>query len=72
MGERVSAECRRQGAWGLLGEGTGAKLLCDDTRTVLGKEHIFGELQTRKTLLKLGETLPSTSENMYCKTKYIY
>lgn len=72
MGERVSAECRRQGSWGLLGEGTGAKLLCDDTRTVLGKEHIFGELHTRKTLLKLGDTLPSTSENMYCKTKSIY
>ncbi|XP_075892174.1 uncharacterized protein LOC142895202 [Nelusetta ayraudi] len=42
MSEQVSAECRRQGAWGLLGEGTGAKLFCADTRTVLGKEHIFG------------------------------
>lgn len=53
MSEQVSAECRRQGAWGLLGEGTGAKLFCGDTRTVLGKEHIFGELHcTRKALLK--------------------
>uniref|UniRef100_A0A087XIS7 Uncharacterized protein n=1 Tax=Poecilia formosa TaxID=48698 RepID=A0A087XIS7_POEFO len=31
MGELVAAECHRQGAWGLLGEGTGAKLLCPDT-----------------------------------------
>ncbi|XP_060902571.1 uncharacterized protein si:dkey-103g5.4 [Labrus mixtus] len=42
MGELVSAECQRQGAWGLLGEGTGAKLLCPDTGTVLTKKHIFG------------------------------
>ncbi|XP_051254705.1 uncharacterized protein si:dkey-103g5.4 isoform X3 [Dicentrarchus labrax] len=42
MGELVSAECQRQGAWGLLGEGTGAKLLCPDTGTVLTKDHIFG------------------------------
>lgn len=44
MSERVSAECRRQGSWGLLGEGTGARLFCLDTGTVLSKEHIFGEL----------------------------
>ncbi|KAE8295318.1 hypothetical protein D5F01_LYC06244 [Larimichthys crocea] len=43
MGELVSAECQRQGAWGLLGEGTGAKLLCPDTGTVLTKDHIFGD-----------------------------
>ncbi|XP_063763473.1 uncharacterized protein LOC134880460 [Eleginops maclovinus] len=42
MGELVSAECQRQGAWGFLGEGTGAKLLCPDTGTVLTKDHIFG------------------------------
>ncbi|XP_059188168.1 uncharacterized protein si:dkey-103g5.4 isoform X2 [Centropristis striata] len=42
MGELVSAECQRQGAWGFLGEGTGAKLLCPDTGTVLIKDHIFG------------------------------
>ncbi|CAJ1065477.1 uncharacterized protein si:dkey-103g5.4 isoform X1 [Xyrichtys novacula] len=42
MGELTSAECQRQGAWGLLGEGTGAKLLCPDTGTVLTKNHIFG------------------------------
>ncbi|XP_037632372.1 uncharacterized protein si:dkey-103g5.4 [Sebastes umbrosus] len=42
MGELVSAECQRQGAWGFLGEGTGAKLLCPDTGAVLTKDHIFG------------------------------
>eukprot|EP00064_Thunnus_orientalis_P004272 superscaffoldBa00000385_g4283 len=42
MGELASAECQRQGAWGLLGEGTGAKLLCPDTGTVLTKDYIFG------------------------------
>ncbi|XP_016525650.1 uncharacterized protein si:dkey-103g5.4 isoform X2 [Poecilia formosa] len=42
MGELVAAECHRQGAWGLLGEGTGAKLLCPDTGTVLTKDDIFG------------------------------
>ncbi|KAK1900668.1 ABC transporter G family member 28 [Dissostichus eleginoides] len=42
MGELVSAECQRQGAWGFLGEGTGAKLLCPDTGTVLTKDHVFG------------------------------
>lgn len=43
MGEQVSAECQRQGAWGLLGEGTGAKLLCPHTGEVLTKDHIFGK-----------------------------
>ncbi|XP_056230182.1 uncharacterized protein si:dkey-103g5.4 [Seriola aureovittata] len=42
MGELVSVECQRQGAWELLGEGTGAKLLCPDTGAVLTKDHIFG------------------------------
>ncbi|XP_062417626.1 uncharacterized protein LOC119229096 [Pungitius pungitius] len=42
MGELVSAECQRQGAWGFLGEGAGAKLLCPDSGTVLTKDHIFG------------------------------
>lgn len=46
MGELVSAECQRQGAWGLLGEGTGAKLLCPETGTVLTKDHVFGESHT--------------------------
>ena len=46
MGELVSAECQRQGAWGFLGEGTGAKLLCPDTGTVLTKDHVFGESNT--------------------------
>lgn len=47
MGELVSAECQRQGAWGLLSEGTGAQLLCPDTGTVLTKGHIFGECTLR-------------------------
>ncbi|MEQ2165861.1 hypothetical protein GOODEAATRI_021508, partial [Goodea atripinnis] len=42
MGELVAGECLRQGAWGLLGEGTGAKLLCPDTGTVLTKDDFFG------------------------------
>ncbi|KAG7479263.1 hypothetical protein JOB18_021861 [Solea senegalensis] len=42
MGELLSGACQRQGAWELLGEGTGAKLLCPDSGTVLTKEHIFG------------------------------
>nr|XP_061828831.1 uncharacterized protein LOC133614686 [Nerophis lumbriciformis] len=40
--ELVSAECRRQGSWGLLGEGTGAKLLCPDSGSVLSKDALFG------------------------------
>lgn len=44
MGEQVSAECRRQGAWGFLGEGVGAELLCPDTGAVLTKNHFFGKL----------------------------
>ncbi|XP_077397029.1 uncharacterized protein LOC144033090 isoform X4 [Festucalex cinctus] len=42
MGVLVSAECQRQGTWGLLDEGIGAKLLCPDTGTVLSKDSIFG------------------------------
>ncbi|KAJ3590432.1 hypothetical protein NHX12_008383 [Muraenolepis orangiensis] len=42
MEELVSAESRRQGARGRLGDGTGARLLCPDTGTVLTKEHLFG------------------------------
>eukprot|EP00066_Takifugu_rubripes_P017519 XP_011606785.1 PREDICTED: uncharacterized protein LOC101076355 [Takifugu rubripes] len=41
MGEQISAECQRQGAWEFLGEGVGAKLLCPDTGTVLTKNHFF-------------------------------
>lgn len=46
MGELVGAECHRQGAWGLLGEGTGAKLLCPNTGTVLTKDDIFGKFRS--------------------------
>ncbi|XP_054650319.1 uncharacterized protein si:dkey-103g5.4 isoform X2 [Dunckerocampus dactyliophorus] len=42
MGELVSAECQRQGAWGLLGEGTGAKLLCPDSGCALSKDALLG------------------------------
>ncbi|KAJ7990490.1 hypothetical protein DPEC_G00300860 [Dallia pectoralis] len=41
MAEEVSRECWRQGAWVLLGEATGAELLCPDTGSVLSKEDIF-------------------------------
>nr|XP_013765910.1 PREDICTED: uncharacterized protein LOC102208545 [Pundamilia nyererei] len=43
MGDLLSAECHRQGSWGLLGEGIGAKLLCPDTGTVLTKDDIFDD-----------------------------
>lgn len=75
MGELVSAECQRQGAWGLLGEGSGAKLLCPDTGTVLTKDHIFGESSTPevdhlnipKTLsLNFRETTPSIAKHVHC------
>ncbi|XP_077467722.1 uncharacterized protein LOC144083614 [Stigmatopora argus] len=42
MGGLVSAECQRQGAWGLLGEGIGAQLLCPGSNSVLSKDSIFG------------------------------
>ncbi|XP_077578970.1 uncharacterized protein LOC144200601 [Stigmatopora nigra] len=42
MGGLVSAECQRQGAWGLLGEGIGAQLLCPGSDSVLSKDSIFG------------------------------
>lgn len=44
MGEQVTAECQRQGAWGFLGDGVGATLLCPDTGAVLTKKHFFGNL----------------------------
>lgn len=43
MGGQVSAEGQRQGAWGFLGEGVGATLLCPDTGAVLTKNHFFGK-----------------------------
>lgn len=72
MGELVSVECQRQGAWGLLGEGTGARLMSPDTGRVLTKEHIFGEFSTpqfksSKTLsLNVRETAPSIDTNVDC------
>lgn len=71
MGELVSGECQRQGAWELLGEGTGAKLLCPDTGTVLTKDHIFSEsitpeLNILNTLsLTFRQTTPSSGKSMH-------
>lgn len=67
MSEQVSAECRRQGAWGLVGEGTGAKLFCADTRRVLSKEHIFGALHcnTYKIEVKINIYLDSVDQLSY-------
>ncbi|CAL8351040.1 unnamed protein product [Lota lota] len=42
MEELVSAEAKRLGAWGMLGDGTGARLLCPDSGTVLTKEQVIG------------------------------
>ncbi|XP_057695565.1 uncharacterized protein si:dkey-103g5.4 isoform X2 [Corythoichthys intestinalis] len=42
MGGLVSAECQRQGAWGLLGQGIGGQLLCPGSCTVMSKNSIFG------------------------------
>ena len=44
LAEQVRGDCHRQGAWALLGEGTGARPLCPDTGAVLTKDDIFGEL----------------------------
>lgn len=52
MGEQVSAECQRLGAWEFLGEGVGAQLLCPDTGAVLTKKHFFGELDHIVLFLK--------------------
>ena len=49
MEELVSAESKRLGAWGMLGDGTGARLLCPDTGSVLTKEHVIGEPSTKAT-----------------------
>lgn len=70
MGELASRECQRQGAWGLLGEGIGAKLLCPDTGAVLTKDHIFGKtkklwLNSAKTPSMIGgETAPSADKKL--------
>lgn len=52
MREQVSAACQRQGAWGFLGEGVGAKLLCPDTGAVLTKNEFFGKLVHRIIFFK--------------------
>ena len=45
----MSAESKRLGAWGMLGDGTGARLLCPDSGTVLAKEDVIGEPRTKAT-----------------------
>lgn len=69
MGEQVSAECQRQGAWEFLGEGVGAKLLCPDTGTVLTKNHFFGEFIYCSIFffasLKVEEIPPPVAEKGY-------
>lgn len=72
MGGQVSAEGQRQGAWGFLGEGVGAKLLCPDTGAVLTKNHFFGKLHyllifLLNVALKFGETLPPVAKVRYIK-----
>ncbi|KAG9348574.1 hypothetical protein JZ751_002310, partial [Albula glossodonta] len=42
MIELVSGECQRQGAWGVLGQGTGARLLCPERGVVLNPAEIVG------------------------------
>ncbi|XP_072557731.1 uncharacterized protein [Paramormyrops kingsleyae] len=41
MVDLASRECQRQGAWAILGEGTGAQLLCPTRGMVLTKEEII-------------------------------
>lgn len=66
MGEQVSAECQRLGAWEFLGEGVGAKLLCPDTGTVLTKNHLFGELDhILFVFFKTGEIPPPAADRGY-------
>lgn len=66
MGEQVSAECQRQGAWGFLGEGVGAKLLCPDTGAVLTKNHLFGKgVHLIFKTSSVGEILPPVAREGY-------
>ncbi|XP_048837633.1 uncharacterized protein si:dkey-103g5.4 [Brienomyrus brachyistius] len=41
MIDLASRECQRQGAWAILGEGTGAQLLCPTRGMILTKEEII-------------------------------
>lgn len=44
MAELVSMEAQRQGCWGVLKQGTGARLLCPTSGSVLTRDDIIGEL----------------------------
>ena len=44
MSNEVSAECTRVGAWGVLGQATGARLIDPDTNMPLVREQLFGKL----------------------------
>lgn len=44
MAELISVEAQRQGCWSVLKQGTGARLLCPTSRSVLTRDDIIGEL----------------------------
>ncbi|XP_030237257.1 uncharacterized protein LOC115561364 isoform X2 [Gadus morhua] len=68
MEELLSAESKRLGAWGMLGDGTGARLLCPDTGTVLTKEHIIETGGQHKMAAKQNSTLANNQETLYCSS----
>ena len=43
MSNEVSAECQRIGAWGVLGQATGARLMAPESNMPLVKEQLFGK-----------------------------
>ena len=43
MSTELTRECERVGAWGVLGQGTGGRLVAPGTREPLPKEQIIGE-----------------------------
>lgn len=44
MAELVSVEAQRQGCWTVLKQGTGARLLCPTSGSVLTRDDLIGEL----------------------------
>ena len=47
MSNDVTDECRRVGAWGILGEGTGGQIVQPGTRTALARTDLISELSWR-------------------------
>lgn len=43
MSELVSVEAQRQGCWAVLKQGTGARLLCPSSGSVLTRDDIIGK-----------------------------